>query len=407
VALDPDLAYVVVSDPDGAVLAHTFGSKIPGWVFSPELVAADRSGQVLFQSEDDGRLFREQAEPVLDGRLGVVRVGLDESGIRTEVKSLLSVLAAMVTTFLVSGIAATIWISRRITKPLSSIIRAVETFDLGGHPVAIDVATGDELEVVADHVRAMTRRLQSLYRTERLRDRELARVERLASLGTLAAGLAHELNNPLAGIKSAAQRLPRLPAGSPRVAEYAAVIVEASRRMERVLKSMLDFSRPQEVNLEDTTIADCVSSAIELSRAKVRRSCIGVELQPALPPIKADPDLLVQVLLNLLLNAADAVGVCEGDAECDVPMIVISAESREDVALIRVRDSGPGVPEELREKVFDPFFTSKPAGRGTGLGLSTAWSLMMEMGGNLILEPPSESGGACFAVTVQVAKKGQ
>lgn len=406
VKLDPDLAYVVISDPEGRVLAHTFDGEVPGWVFSPELMPVGREPEVLFQSEARGALYRELAEPILEGKLGLVRVGLDESGAREEVKTLLSALAGMVATFLVAGIGATTWVARRVTRPLTSIIDAVETFDLSERPVSIDVATGDELEVVADHVQSMTRRLQRLYQAERARDRELARVERLAALGTLAAGLTHELNNPLAGIKSAAQRLPRIPAGSERLTEYASVIVDAARRMERVLQGMLDFSRPQEVNLEETSVLDCITSAVGLSQARIKESCLRLDLPSTLPPVKADPGLLIQALLNLLLNAADAVGVCNAHAECDAPKIVISAETSGDSVLVRVRDSGPGVPAELRERVFDPFFSTKPAGKGTGLGLSTSWSSMLEMGGKLTLGPQTSDGGACFLVTVPTVRKG-
>ncbi|MCP4896432.1 MAG: HAMP domain-containing protein [bacterium] len=406
VALDPDLDYVVASDAQGAVLGHTFDSEIPDWVFSRELASIDREQEVLFRSEE-GTLYRELAKPVLDGSLGFVRVGLDESGARAEVKSLLSVLAAMVTLFLVSGIAATIWVARRITTPLTSIIDAVEAFDLIGEPVSLNVQTGDELEVVATHVQSMTERLQRLYQAERARERDLARVERLAALGSLAAGLAHELNNPLAGIKSAAQRLPRIPSDSDRISEYASVIEDASRRMERVLKGMLDFSRPREVNLEAVSVADCVGSAIDLAQARIRKSCITFNLAPALPPVEADPDLLIQVLLNLLLNAADAMDCCDPTMECDSPKIAISAESDGDSVDLWVRDRGPGVPDEYRERIFDPFFSSKADGKGTGLGLPTSWSLIRDMGGNLTLESKVDEFGAGFLITLPTARKGQ
>ncbi len=404
VELDPDLSYVVVSGEKGAVLAHTFASEVPNWVFSEELVGIDRDKEVLFRS-GEGILFRELAEPILDGKLGFVRVGLDESGARAEVTSLLSVLAAMVAAFLVSGIAATVWVARRITIPLTSIIDAVEAFDLSGEPVRLNVNTGDEIEVVAGHVQSMTARLQRFFQGERARGRELARVERLAALGTLAAGLAHELNNPLAGIKNAAQRLPRLQADSDRIPKYASVIEDAARRMERVLKRMLDFSRPQEVNLEHVSLAECVASAIDLSQARLRASCVAVDLPISLPQVDADADLLVQVLLNLLLNAADAVGVCDDRSECDAPEIRVSAETDGDHVRLSLCDYGPGVPADLRERIFDPFFSSKPAGKGTGLGLPTSWSSMRDMGGHLTLDPESADSGACFVITLPTVRK--
>jgi two-component system NtrC family sensor kinase len=198
VDFDPDLAYIVVTDAEGNTLAHTFGAEVPRWALSPELVSPDRESLVLFRS-DRGTLYRELAAPVFGGSLGVVRVGLEETGVRSEVVTLLSILAAMVTILFASGIVATVWIARRITSPLTEIVNTLESFELDGGPVSLDVRTADEMEVLARDVCSMTDRLQHLHRAEQERERELARIERLAALGTLTAGLAHELNNPLAG----------------------------------------------------------------------------------------------------------------------------------------------------------------------------------------------------------------
>ena len=401
VELDRDLSYVVITNANGVVLVDTFPGTPPKWVLSSTLVAPDREREVTFVT-DDGRHFRELAEPVLDGSIGTVRVGLEETGVRREVVSLLSILAAMVAIFLISGIVATVWASRRITTPLNAIIRAIEDFRLDGERVALDISTHDELEVVAGQVEAMTARLQDLYSAELARERELARIERLAAVGTLAAGLAHELNNPLAGVKSAAQRLAKGAVDPARTRQYAEVIEEACRRMEKVLRGLLDFSRPREAQPAPVATTDCVRSAVELAEARVRPSCIRLNIQDDLPRVLADPDLLVQVILNLLLNAADAVGVCNGMAECEAPKVRIEAEALVGSVRLRVIDAGPGIAAEHREKIFDPFFTTKAPGEGTGLGLPTSWSLMREMGGNLSLDT-SWSTGACFIIELPIA----
>ncbi len=402
VALEPDLSYVLVAGPGRAVVADTFAGELPGWLQSAALTAEDRPAVVAFDRPDGVRL-RDLAVPVLDGSLGVVRVGVEESRVQGEVASLLSVVAAMVAAFLVSGAVATAWVARRITSPLHAIIRAVEDFELDGRRVKLGVRTGDELEVVAAQVEAMTDRLQDLYREQRSRQRELARVERLAAIGTLTAGLAHELNNPLAGVKSAAQRLARSSGDGARIERYAAVIEDACQRMERVLRGMLDFSRPREPQLAPVAVFDCVRAALELAEARVRRSCVAVEIDRDLPPVLADPDLLIQVVLNLLLNAADAVGVCDGRAECDRPAISIGAEEVSGSVKLWVADDGPGIPVENRERIFDPFFSTKATGKGTGLGLTTSWTLVQEMGGSLSLDA-GRAGGACFVVELPVVR---
>jgi two-component system NtrC family sensor kinase len=397
VGLDPDVSYIVVTDAEGTTLAHTFGAQVPDWALAPELVGPHRDPLVLFRS-DRGTLYRELAAPVLGGSLGVVRVGLEEAGVRSEVVTLLSILAAMVTAFLASGIAATVWVARRITSPLTEIVNTLESFELDGGPVSLDVRTADEMEVLARHVHSMTDRLQRMHRTDRERERELARVERLAALGTLTAGLAHELNNPLAGIKSAAQRLDSVRSDPDRTDRYARVIIDATQRMELILRGFLDFSRVQEVQLEEVSVPPCIEAAVELARSRLQGCAVDILVEPSLPPATADSNLLVHATLNLLLNAADAV---TGSQE---PRVSVEARHVDQQIHISVTDSGPGVPADIRERIFNPFFTTKPGGEGTGLGLSTSWMMIQEMGGSLALVHDWPSG-ARFAIELQAAEE--
>jgi len=400
VTIDPGLAYVLIVDGGGSPIVHSFDLSAPPWITSSSLSDAQRP-EMIRLSTPDGREFVDVAAKILDGRLGLVRVGIDRSGARSSVMRLLSMLAGMVLVLLLAGLVAARWVATWVTAPAERIAAALDQFRLGGPPVVIDVKTGDELERLAERVAAIMERIERLHRNELDQQRELARIERLAAVGTLTAGLAHEINNPLAGIKQAAESLVGRSAEVERVRRYVPVILDAARRMERVLGDLLTFARPSPRELRSVVPCDVLDLAARLAAPRVKEvgASITVDCQCERRAVRADADLLAQAVLNLFLNAADAV------AETSVRRI--SAGCRLDepgyVTLV-IEDSGPGVAEENRERIFEPFFTTKPPGKGTGLGLATAWTTVHQMGGVLRLEP--RKTGACFALILPEWKNG-
>ncbi|NOZ95309.1 MAG: HAMP domain-containing protein [Acidobacteria bacterium] len=394
-AIDPDLAYVLVTDPSGSIVAHTFEGKLPPWVLAPELRSSSRRPLLSFETLAAGRV-RELAVPVLGGRLGTVRVGVKEADVRRPMVRLLSVVAGMVLMFLVIGLVSARWVARRVTAPLEKIVSELEELQLAGPPFRPGIKTGDEMELLAVQVQDVTDRLQLLYRQERKRERELARMERLAALGTLTAGLGHELNNPLAGIKNAAQRLQQRADDAERVDRYADLIGDAVRRMEQLLGDMLTFSRTSALDIGRVEVCPAVRSAVALAapRFKEAGADCTIDCPDGCPTASSDAGLLVQAMLNLLINAADAVA---GGSRREV---IVSSRSEAGSVTIEVADSGPGVDAGMAERIFNPFFTTKPPGRGTGLGLSAAWNAVHEMGGTLVLSNPGERG-ARFTIILE------
>ena len=209
----------------------------------------------------------------------------------------------------------------------------------------------------------------------------------------LAAGVAHEIRNPLAAMMNAAsllQESERLGAGDMELAE---ILLEEARRINRIVGEVLVFARPPVLARRPVALAPLVESTMALAR-RDPRFCAGVVLRsdlPAdLPPVLADPDRIRELLWNLLLNAAQAVGP-GGRVE-------LHGETRlngvSPVVALRVEDSGRGIPEELRQRVFEPFETTKVS--GTGLGLSLVRSIVLAHGGSIEITD-SELGGACLS----------
>jgi PAS domain S-box-containing protein len=216
--------------------------------------------------------------------------------------------------------------------------------------------------------------------------------DRLAALGRLSAGVAHEIRNPLAGIRAAAEILRRRVEPDRNLVRFTDVILEETARLDRIVESLLQFAKPPEPRCVPVRVADLLERARELAigRASERGITIRVTADGALPEPLADRDQILQVLLNLLLNAIEASA---DGAEIGV---TAGVEPTESPALLRlvVRDAGPGVPSSIRERIFDPFFTTKPG--GTGLGLSISRNILHRHGGSLRVE--SEAGQGARAI---------
>ncbi|MEW5912204.1 MAG: ATP-binding protein [Thermodesulfobacteriota bacterium] len=251
-------------------------------------------------------------------------------------------------------------------------------------------------------VRLFIRQLQANDAERAAIDAQLSHSARLVSLGRMAAGVAHEINNPLAAISELAGEVQDIlvPAEAAKLSEGEVVSENLTRiqnqveRARGVTHRMLKFARRMEPHLESLDLNEVVQESYSFieKEALFQNIKVHLELEPSLPLIKSDRAQLQQVFLNLLDNALDAAG--QGGR------VRVSTAGEGSWLTVRVHDSGPGVPPELAERVFDPFFTTKQPGQGTGLGLSISHSIMQRLGGRLELEGPTDEGGATFVVRV-------
>ncbi len=221
--------------------------------------------------------------------------------------------------------------------------------------------------------------------------------DKMASLGRVAAGLAHEIRNPLSGINMYLSALEGIIGDPDRTADTAKVlesIKSASGKIEGVIKRVLDFSRPNAPRMGWMNVNSVIEEALELSSVTLRKAGITLEknLEPGLPLCFADSQLISQVLLNLITNAVQALRESEGER-----LLAVGSSLAKEHLLITVSDSGPGVPLELREKVFDPFFSIKR--EGSGIGLSLCHRIVTDHGGSLSVGV-SKWGGAEFIVEI-------
>ena len=228
---------------------------------------------------------------------------------------------------------------------------------------------------------------------------QLVQSAKLAALGQLGAGIAHELAQPIQSIQGFAQRILRHTTA--RVAEHRdelEIIESATHRMARIVQNVRQFARDASLDLKPISpVAPLEDALMLLSRQLAQRGIEVVrDLDARLPNVQGDSAKLQQVFLNLILNAQDALGAGESGA---LRRITVGAGANGARVAVTVEDTGPGVPAAHEGQIFDPFFTTKQAGDGTGLGLSISYGIVKEHGGEL-LYARAAGGGALFSVVL-------
>ena len=210
----------------------------------------------------------------------------------------------------------------------------------------------------------------------------LQQAERLSAIGQLAAGIAHEINNPL-GVIQCYTDLIRDAVQDEDVQDDIHTIANHTRKAQKVVQDLLNLSRPKKSIAGPCPVNEVVEEAAQVFRAQAASRNIELEIQltPELPPAQCDAVTLEQILTNLWLNAVDAL------QESGDRVTITTALANEREILLEISDNGPGIPEKIRPRIFDPFFTTKDVGRGTGLGLSLVYGFVTEMGGRIRLHP--------------------
>jgi signal transduction histidine kinase len=269
------------------------------------------------------------------------------------------------------------------------------------HAADVNAGTPDnELTTVGTYLRIlMSDAADARTALERTRS-QLLNAQKLASVGKLAASVAHELRNPITSVKMRLFSIQRTLGRDDELDRKFRSISEEIARMEGVIRSFLEFSRPPTIRLQTHALSHVLDKTLELVCHYMEEKNIRIVRSdaPRLPPINADADQLRQVLVNLLNNAAEAM--IDG-GEIQVSASVETDSSKLPMVVVRVRDTGGGISQEVRQHVFEPFYTTKED--GTGLGLCIAARIMAHHHGRLILES-STPQGTSFAMWIPVAQ---
>jgi PAS domain S-box-containing protein len=228
-------------------------------------------------------------------------------------------------------------------------------------------------------------------------EQQIRNSEKLASVGKLAAGVAHEVNNPLGGILNCVYNLRKGMLSPARQEEYLLSMEDGLRRVQKIVRQLLEFSQQHEPELRPTNLNAVIDRVLVLTNHAFTANQIRLDrrLDSALPVLMVDPHMMEQVLMNLILNAVQAI---KGGG-----VITIRTRAQDDQCVVDVEDTGCGMPQSVIARIFDPFFTTKGQGEGTGLGLSVSLGIVEKHGGHILVT--SEVGkGSLFTVCLPVSK---
>jgi signal transduction histidine kinase len=249
----------------------------------------------------------------------------------------------------------------------------------GQFDITIKASSRDEIGELADSFNTMAKELDGRDHTIKKTQSALVQSEKMSAFGQLGAGIAHEVKNPLAGILGLTQlSLRKLDKEAPIYANLELVIKE-TKRCQMIMDNLLRFARKEEVAFDIVDISKVINdtAAIVEHQLGVNQVKLNIDIEPNLPQIEGNANQLQQVLMNLAINAQQAMK--------DNPGTVTIQASQDAIKnlVIKVIDNGPGMPETIRKRVFDPFFSTKPYGEGTGLGLSVSYGIIQEHRGTI------------------------
>ncbi len=391
---------------------------VRGWTV---VVQSGEGLEVMISSERDPELLLESDEAALraafrsvrvekrggrvyvpleagDGRRFAARLDLEGPavpalGIGNAMRGILAVMALGTVLLLLNAYVIT---NRLVLRPLGSLVEASNRVAAGDFSKKIPEGTAyDEMgrmvrafNLMIDQIGQHHRTLQEDVRKTRgeMRDtqRKLFAAQRLSTTGTLAAGIAHEINNPLGGMINAARALREGRLDDAKRAEYLELILDGLERVRATVQKILQF-RPRALEPEPVALRESVDRAIAFleHRSRAKEVAIRNEIPADLPPVSGDPLELQQAFLNVLMNAVDACVMGEG-------MVTVYHRGGEGFVSVHVADNGCGMDPEELARCMDPFFTTKDVGEGTGLGLSVAHNIVSNHGGKLELS--SERG---------------
>ncbi|HXJ21075.1 MAG TPA: ATP-binding protein [Polyangia bacterium] len=316
-------------------------------------------------------------------------------------------------------------VSQIIVSPLRRLLEGIDAVGKGDLSRVILAERDDEIGTIAGRFNAMTGSLREAREeaeraaTARLGlEARLRQSEKLATIGQMAAEIAHELGTPLNVIGGRARALGKKAekvtesAGAAlepaEVLKNAAIIGDEVARITKIIRQVLDFSRPRGPTVTRVHLGAVVADALEFLRDPIRRQEIQVEVHtmPAPPEVPGDPDQIQQVCLNLITNALHAMpegGTLRVSTECVVRRKGgLDLAPPAEYAVLVIADTGPGVPDADRDKIFEPFFTTKGEGQGTGLGLAVSHGIVKDHDGWIEVDSPA-AGGAVFRVFLPCA----
>jgi len=393
------IKYSIILDNSNRVLVHNDLKEYGKQYDDPRTRRASESWSTLTQEyihPIHGAVLEASIPLAISSkRWGTLRVGFSLLPIYSRIKLLYWEIIGATLGLLALAFVIVNYSSRKLISPLSMLTNEMKKTSVDQPHQKMAISSSDEIGYLTKTFEDMRERL--FYSHQRLKQAQnhVVRAEKLASIGRLASGIAHEINNPLNGIQNCIRMILTEPDNKNQTSRYLSLTNEGLAKIESVVKKLLNYARQDKLIRKEVNINNSLRKMVDLLAYKNSKNSIEIIIKPdeSLPLITGDPHLIEQVFLNILINAFDAMP--------DGGEIRIKTEhkttSGQDGVFCTISDTGAGIEESEITKIFDPFYTTKDVGEGTGLGLSVCLGIVERHHGELsVTSKPGE--GATFTV---------
>ena len=341
-------------------------------------------------------------EPIRDpdnNIIGSLYVGLLEEPFKEPQRIIIVFFIIMVSISAIASLLLMFFYTRKLLKPIDNIIVMSEKVINGDLTARCCVQSTGEIGKLCSTINQMAETIEQREKElQKTTQQQIIQSEKLASIGRLSAGIAHEINNPLTGVLTFAYLLKQKKNNSEKDLEDIDIIIRETTRVSEIVRGLLDFARQTPSEKEDININDILRQILKLiiHQKEFMNVVIEENYSNNIPGFYGDENQLQQVFLNILLNAGEAIPKSG--------KITISTSSNENHILVTIEDTGCGIKKEDLNKIFDPFYTSKAPGKGTGLGLSISYGIIQQHGGDIECE--SEAGkGTIFSILLPIKSR--
>ncbi len=407
--IDEKLIYIVIYDRFRSPLTATRFIRDYEEIYSFSLLGQQVDENSFFserkrlEDQDSGHVLRilEIEVPIFvkgsPDRWGSIKIGLSLEETRKEMRETRLMLLLIGSAGLLIGVLGALLLAKRITGPLKKLVEATVKISKGHFAQRINITSQDEIGNLARSFNKMSRQLLQARKKEEAANQKLIQAEKLASIGRISAGIAHEIRNPLTSVKLNIQKLMQSDNLDDIEREHLNLSQEGIKHMEKSIKDLLDFTRASELELARFSIEQILEESVKTlaDSLALKKVTLKREFQDELPQVLVDGDKLRQVFLNILRNAYEAVD--EG-GEIAISLSLLKERSGKIIKVV-ISDNGCGIPNKERDVIFELFYTTKTT--GIGLGLAIARKIIEQHNGSIQLSESAEKGTS-FEILIPV-----
>jgi len=384
--IDDKLLYIVFYDKESKPYVATDSIRSYKGVYDHSYLRGNvTSEDKYFNSlilKKNGKPIRvlEVEIPIFAGdsksKWGSLKIGLSLEEMYMEIRRTRLILMLLGGGGIIIGIISAIILAQRITNPIKKLVEGTIKISRGDFTHKIKISTADEIADLAEKFNEMTSKLLKSKKEIEEANKKLIQAEKLASIGRISTGIAHEIRNPLTSVKFNIQKVLSSPNIEEDEREHLEIAQEGINQIDKIVKDILDFARVTRLNLDEFSLPNIIDESIKLVSNELKGKEITIEkkFDPDLPTIIVDADKLRQVFINLLLNSIEAI-------ENKGKIKITASPKNKKFVKIRISDNGCGIPSEILPEIFEPFFTTKSS--GTGLGLANAKKIIEQHNGSI------------------------